>query len=324
MTRYVVGITPTLSVSQTSLPILLWAAGALVLTAFYAAQYVRLRLSVGASYSEADNVCYSSAVSSPVLFGFVAPTILVPANFTSLLTPAQQKLVLQHEQTHYRHGDHLWNTLALCITLVFWFNPLVWISLRAFRCSQEMACDHAVMKSAGEADKLRYATALVSCAEQASLSHHLYAPFGEKSTMLKRLNTIKRPVTTHRLAGAATLLVAALFTVNTALATQPATAAPQAKVNEATPVVRVDPTYPEQAVSDNLEGSVTLRFDITETGATDNIEVVSSDPAGVFDESAQAALAQWQYKPRIQGGQALRQTGLLVQLDFRLGPQAAE
>ena len=42
-------------------------------------------------------------------------------------------------------------------------------------------------------------------------------------------------------------------------------------------------------------------------------------PAGVFDKSAKVALKQWEYKPRIQSGKGVRQTGLLVQLDYQLG-----
>ena len=86
----------------------------------------------------------------------------------------------------------------------------------------------------------------------------------------------------------------------------------------ASPIKRVPPAYPEKAAQDNVEGFVVLSFDITETGATDNVTVVKSKPAGVFDKSAKVALEQWEYKPRIQGGKGVKQTGLLVQLDFQL------
>ena len=75
----------------------------------------------------------------------------------------------------------------------------------------------------------------------------------------------------------------------------------------------------ERLAQQNVEGFVVLSFDITETGATDNVKVVKSVPAGVFDKSAKVALKQWEYKPRIQGGKGVRQTGLLVQLDYQLG-----
>lgn len=95
------------------------------------------------------------------------------------------------------------------------------------------------------------------------------------------------------------------------------------KINDANPVKRVEPLYPQEAVTNEQEGSVVLQFDITPTGATDNIRIVKSTPEGVFDDSARNALLQWEYKPRIQGGTAQRQSGLLVQLDYKLRPETA-
>ena len=136
--------------------------------------------------------------------------------------------------------------------------------------------------------------------------------------MLKRLNLINKPNSASKVAGIVALAVAAILTTHTALANLPADDIQADKVNLATPVKRVPPIYPASAALANQEGFVTLQFDITETGATDNIIVVKSSPAGVFDTSAVKAMKQWQYKPRVQGGKAQRQTGILVQLDFRL------
>ena len=140
--------------------------------------------------------------------------------------------------------------------------------------------------------------------------------------MLKRLQMIKKPAQKSTLLAVVSIAVAATLSANTALATLPDKTAKSTEINMAQPVMRIDPTYPAEAAKQGREGSVIMRFDITESGATDNITVVDSFPDGVFDESAKAALAQWEYKPRIQGGKAQRQTGLLVQLDYRLGPDA--
>lgn len=137
--------------------------------------------------------------------------------------------------------------------------------------------------------------------------------------MIKRLNAIKQPIQSSKVLAAGMLSIAALLTVNTALANSPVPSAKaENNINMASPVKRVPPAYPEKAAQNNVEGLVVLSFDITETGATDNINVVKSKPAGVFDESAKVALKQWEYKPRIQGGKGVRQTGLLVQLDYQL------
>ncbi|MEC8227882.1 MAG: energy transducer TonB, partial [Pseudomonadota bacterium] len=146
----------------------------------------------------------------------------------------------------------------------------------------------------------------------------LYPTFGDKSTMIKRINLIKQPVATSKAIGIAALLIGSLFTANTALASLVPPPPPKNEVNQATPVMRVDPVYPMEAAKQGIEGSVVLQFDITESGETDNINIVDSFPEGTFDKSAIKALSQWQYKPRIQGGVAQRQTALRVQLDYRL------
>jgi len=66
------------------------------------------------------------------------------------------------------------------------------------------------------------------------------------------------------------------------------------------------------------EGWVRMSFEVTETGATDNIQILDSSPAGKFDSEAVKALSKWKYKPKIVDGVAVRQTDLKVQLDFVL------
>ena len=317
-TRYVVSCSLSVTVPQNVIWLGLWALGVSTITVYLLSQYSQLARSVENPLTDSKNTWFARRATTPMLFGVLAPRILLPASFTQLFCPVQQQLVLEHENTHLRHGDHLWNALALTIVTVFWFNPLVWLALRSFRINQELACDNQVLSQKSPQEKLLYAKALVACAEQNSSYLTTYPTFGEKSTMLKRLNLINKPNSASKFAGVAALAVAAILTTHTALANLPASDIQADKVNLATPVKRVSPVYPVSAAQANQEGFVTLQFDITETGATDNIKVVKSSPAGVFDTSAVKAMEQWQYKPRVQSGKAQRQTGILVQLDFKL------
>lgn len=318
LTRYVVSGSLSVTVPQNVIWLGLWALGVSTITVYLLSQYSQLARSVENPLTDSKNTWFARRATTPMLFGVLAPRILLPASFTQLFCPVQQQLVLEHENTHLRHGDHLWNALALTIVTVFWFNPLVWLALRSFRINQELACDNQVLRQKSPQEKLLYAKALVACAEQNSSYLTTYPTFGEKSTMLKRLNLINKPNSASKFAGVAALAVAAILTTHTALANLPTSDIQADKVNLATPVKRVSPVYPVSAAQANQEGFVTLQFDITETGATDNIKVVKSSPAGVFDSSAVKAMEQWQYKPRVQSGKAQRQTGILVQLDFKL------
>lgn len=323
-TRYIVSSSVPINLSQNAVWLGLWVAGASSIALYLISQYAQLARSVSNPMTGIKNTWFARRATTPMLFGLLAPKILLPASFTRLFCPVQQQLVLEHENTHLRHGDHLWNALALAILTVFWFNPLVWLALRSFRINQELACDNQVLRQKSPQEKLLYAKALVACAEQNSSHLTTYPTFGEKSTMLKRLNLINKPNSASKVAGLAALAVVVILTTHTALANLPASDIQADNVNLATPVKRVPPIYPASAALANQEGFVTLQFDITETGATDNIKVVKSSPAGVFDISAVKAMKQWQYKPRVQGGKAQRQTGILVQLDFKLATDEDE
>lgn len=322
-TRYVVGVKPTLGTDHFATWLTLWAIGVTIITTYVLVHHFATWTSISKRHALHTNAYYSSKAPMPMLFGFINPKVLIPFSFKSTFSVKQQALVLEHENVHRKHCDHLWNTLALIIAILFWFNPLVWLALKSFRINQELACDNAVLKDKTDKEKLTYAKALVQCAEHCSNALHrtmgLYPTFGEKRTMIKRLNAIKQPIQSSKVLAAGMLSIAALLTINTALANSPVPSAKaEDKINMASPIKRVPPAYPEKAAQDNVEGFVVLSFDITETGATDNVTVVKSKPAGVFDKSAKVALEQWEYKPRIQGGKGVKQTGLLVQLDYQL------
>ena len=48
-----------------------------------------------------------------------------------------------------------------------------------------------------------------------------------------------------------------------------------------------------------------MDFTINERGVTRDIVVVASEPRGVFDDAAIAAVAAWKYRPRIVNGRPL-------------------
>ncbi|MDO6474994.1 TonB family protein [Alteromonas sp. 1_MG-2023] len=322
VSRYVTGTGSLIASPAGNTFLFIWAAGAFLIAASVVFRYVALARHIANKHLAASlhskHYLVSPAVSTPLLFGILRPQMIMPAFFHSAFTERQQLMIIEHEQTHLRRGDHLWNALALILLSLFWFNPLVWAALSAFRTCQEVSCDAAVLSHKSQADKIQYAKALVQCAEHTTSNNTLYPAYGEKKTMLTRLTQMQKTTTGNKTITLATCLAISIFTANTALAKLAGTPVKAEQVNLAQPVMRIDPVYPAEAAANNQEGSVILKFDISATGTTENIEIVDAFPDGVFDESARAALSQWEYKPRVQGGKAMRQTGILVQLDFRL------
>ena len=68
--------------------------------------------------------------------------------------------------------------------------------------------------------------------------------------------------------------------------------------------VMVPPTYPSRALAKGIEGYVDVRFEVTAMGSTQQVTVLRSEPAGVFDRSAVRAVKRWKYLPDEERAQA--------------------
>lgn len=84
------------------------------------------------------------------------------------------------------------------------------------------------------------------------------------------------------------------------------------------PLVRIEPQYPRKAAMTGKQGWVRLTFDVNETGAVENVDVVESEPPRLFDQEAKRALLKWKYQPKLVDGKPVAMRGLKVQLDFKL------
>ena len=79
----------------------------------------------------------------PMLAGLSSPVLLLPEH------PLKQdalRFALLHELTHFRRRDIGRKTLALWVRALHWFNPLVWLAIRAMDRDIELACDEGALK----------------------------------------------------------------------------------------------------------------------------------------------------------------------------------
>jgi periplasmic protein TonB len=72
------------------------------------------------------------------------------------------------------------------------------------------------------------------------------------------------------------------------------------------PFIKIAPQYPVAAASKGVEGYVDVMFDVTESGATDNIRIIGYVPSAVFNKSVIKAVKGWKYKPNEVDGVAVR------------------
>lgn len=83
-------------------------------------------------------------------------------------------------------------------------------------------------------------------------------------------------------------------------------------------IVRQMPVnYPSLAKKNKVEGRVIARVLIGKKGKAEKMEVVESNPEGVFDENALKSLKHWQFRPGILNGE-LVPTWVSIPLTFKL------
>jgi beta-lactamase regulating signal transducer with metallopeptidase domain/Flp pilus assembly protein TadD len=88
----------------------------------------------------------SSRISVPVLWGFLRPVLLLPADVVTW--PKERlRVVLLHELAHLKRYDGVFLVLTRIAVSLFWFHPLAWSLERAGRSECERACDDLVLAS---------------------------------------------------------------------------------------------------------------------------------------------------------------------------------
>ncbi len=86
---------------------------------------------------------------------------------------------------------------------------------------------------------------------------------------------------------------------------------------ELTPLVRIQPQYPRQALRDGISGSVLFELVINPDGTVKSARVLKANPRGVFEQAAMAAIYKWKFKPKLVDGQAQESKGTQL-VEFKL------
>jgi beta-lactamase regulating signal transducer with metallopeptidase domain len=92
----------------------------------------------------------SPELSGPLTVGLLRSHILLPRAAESWPIGKHvneaAEAVLRHEITHAVRRDNLVNLVASLVTVLQWFDPLVWLALARLRREAELACDDAVLR----------------------------------------------------------------------------------------------------------------------------------------------------------------------------------
>jgi protein TonB len=92
------------------------------------------------------------------------------------------------------------------------------------------------------------------------------------------------------------------------------------------PIVTVAHEYPSSALSRGMEGSCTVEFVVTETGATRDIVAVpelcinkkDGQPTTVWNRASIKAVSKFKFKPKVQDGKAIEVPGVRYKLTYQM------
>lgn len=189
-------------VDITIILLVIWGVGAVaVLVCFVATNFhfarnaKRSRRALPVEYCKLP-VYVTDHVETPCLIGLFRPAIYLTPEATVNKTVLWH--TIEHEQTHYRHKDHIWSFLRGVCLVLHWYHPLVWWAAVLSRKDAELACDEATIRRIGEEERAEYGRTLIglSCRKRPELLLTATTMTGSKSTIKERIVLIaKKPKT---------------------------------------------------------------------------------------------------------------------------------
>ncbi|MCC6698772.1 MAG: M48 family metalloprotease, partial [Candidatus Hydrogenedentes bacterium] len=110
------------------------------------------------------SVLLTAAPCAPMAAGLFKRRILLPEALAGL-RPEELRAILAHELAHHRRMDLAFIWVEHLVTLLWWFNPLVWVLIRALHRTREDCCDDIVL-SLGLAGDSEYCDTLLRAAKR--------------------------------------------------------------------------------------------------------------------------------------------------------------
>lgn len=226
-----------------------WMTGTVLLGLVLLASNARFAITLRKSRRRLDGIScrlpvyVSPQVDTPCLFGLLAPAIYV--------TPeaADDEVVfghaVEHELTHFRHGDHIWALLRGVCLAIHWYNPMVWWAAVLSRSDAELACDEATIRRLGEGERARYGRTLIglTCQKRRTVLLTATTMTGGRRGLEERIRLIAQKPKTAGCPLAAALLILAVAvgcTFTAPESTDPQTPSVEVKVAEELPQAVID------------------------------------------------------------------------------------
>ncbi|MFB5095210.1 transcriptional regulator [Bacillus cereus] len=130
----------------------------------------------------------SGKVSSPTVFGFIRPKLLLSTVHMEILDEQQLRYIFYHELAHIKRRDVGVNWLMHGLLVLNWFNPILWYAYSCMREDQELACDALALTCIDSEEQIAYGHTIISLLEHYSSYYQVpsIANFSKNKRALKR------------------------------------------------------------------------------------------------------------------------------------------
>jgi len=115
--------------------------------------------------------------TTPMLWCLGRPKLILPARLVESLGLDGWRGILAHELAHVRRRDHWVRRLELLAGLLWWWNPIYWLTCRRLDAEAELACDECAVRTFPEG-RLAYAEALLEVCRSLSMAEPLVPALG--------------------------------------------------------------------------------------------------------------------------------------------------
>jgi bla regulator protein BlaR1 len=242
-------------------------------------------------------------LASPITAGWWKPVILMPASLMSGMPPDLLEALLAHEMGHIKRHDYVINLIQNAIEVVLFYHPAVWWISRQVRNEREAIADDLAARQLGEPRRL--ARALSELEKFQFGAHHL-AQAANGGDLMSRIKRLVRPEQQGSNWKAA-IPVLALATLTLAACS---TVAPKADPVYVQPVANFQtcakPEWPKASLRKEETGTVTLKFEIGETGEVMDSMVKNSSGHPDLDQAARNGIKKCRFIPGTIDGKPAR------------------
>lgn len=287
-------------------------------------------------------VAFSAQSNIPFTFGWKDPTIVIPKKFN--IDTSKLNMAIRHELTHIRRHDYIKNMFLVGIKILFWFHPLVHYLYTSSKDYQEILCDQEVLRGS-PISKKSYAYLLLDLACNKKVpTHPAIAMSVHSSTIIKRIHTMKNQSLSSK-KRIRSILLTSLFALfftggmactdlqetdnNTNSQTPPPpvkseetnseisnetepppapfyrTADEMPEIKGGLKSLQQEINYPEDAIEQELEGTVSVQFIVTREGKVENAEVLKG-PGDSLNKEALRVVKNQEFEPGSHEGKTVR------------------